>query len=113
MTKPLDDAARRLRSLTPGQLADAVGAAKAAIADANDVIAGLKEEAIRRGLTEANGAMFRITLSPPGEATRLDKDALEAAFGAEAVRELYSKTVPTDWVIRCSARIQKAARVAA
>lgn len=112
MTERLDPAAKRLRGLTPGQLADEIGAAKAAIADMGEVVNGLKAEAIRRGLAEADGALFHITLSPPTEQQRLDGKKLEEELGAAFVAQ-YSKTVRVDWQLRCSARIAAAARQAA
>ena len=108
MTAPLDAATKRLRGLSPGQLADEVGAAKAAIADANEVIEALKGEAVRRGITEANGTLFRITLSPPSEQQRIDSKLLEAEMGRDFI-DRFSKTINIDWQMRCSARIASAA----
>jgi hypothetical protein len=102
MAARLTDEERRLRGLTPGELADEVGALKAEAADAEAKIAALKAEAVRRKLTEANGSLFRVTLSPPGEATRLDIKALRAAKGEKFLAP-WLMPVVTDWVMRCTA----------
>lgn len=113
MAKSLSDEERRLRKLTSAELADEVGALKAEIGDRNAAIDVLKAEAVRRGLTEADGSLFRITLSPPGEQQRIDKEMLESVFGTAFVQH-FSKTVPTDWSMRCYGRkAQSGAKAAA
>jgi hypothetical protein len=69
VTEKLDPEAKRIRKLSDGDLADEVGALKA-------TITALEEEAIRRGLRRAEGADFKITLTPPGTSQRTDKPLL-------------------------------------
>ena len=88
--------AEYLRGLTPGQLADAAGQLKAALAD-------IKGEAIRRELGRAEGNSYRLTLSPPSRQTRLDRARLEAEKGAELLAP-YLYEEDTSWVMRVSAR---------
>jgi hypothetical protein len=85
-----------LRDLSPGQLADEAGKLKAALSD-------IRDEAIRRELTRAEGNCFRLTLSPPGRQTRLDRARLEADHGADFIAP-YLYEADTTWVMRCSAR---------
>ncbi len=58
---------------------------------------------MRRDLRRAEGAVFRLTLSPPGRQTRLDRARLEAGYGA-ALIACYCYEIDTDWVMRCTAR---------
>lgn len=96
MPEPLSAEAKRLRKLSPGELADEAGKAKAAL--------GLiKDEAVRRELRRAEGNLFRLTLSPPGRQTRLDRARLEADQGAGFLAP-YLYEEDTTWVMRCSAR---------
>jgi hypothetical protein len=83
---------RYLRKLSPGELADQAGKLKAAL-----------DEAIRRELHRAEGNLFRLTLSPPGRQTRLDRARLEADHGAAFIAP-YLYEEDTGWVMRCSAR---------
>jgi hypothetical protein len=85
-----------LRDLSPGQLADEAGKLKAALSD-------IKDEAIRRELTRAEGNFFRLTLSPPGRQMRLDRARLEADQGT-AFLAPYLYEEDTYWVMRCNAR---------
>ena len=41
-------------------------------------MARIKDEAIRRDLRHAEGALFRLTMTPPGRQTRLNRKELEA-----------------------------------
>jgi hypothetical protein len=108
MTTPLDPETKRLRAMTPGQLADKVGALKAAIADIDEQLEAIKGECVRLNLTSAQGALFDITVSPPGERKSLDKDALVADFGVELVEQRYTKTtIGTAHTLRCTARKQR------
>jgi hypothetical protein len=91
-----NDGAAHLRGLTPGQLADAAGKFRAALAD-------IKDEAVRRELSRAEGNAFRLTLSPPGRQTRLDRARLEAEQGADFLAP-YLYEEDTSWVMRVSAR---------
>jgi hypothetical protein len=109
MTAPLDPEAKRLHAMTPAAIADKVGALKAAIADIDEELEALKLECVRRGLPRAEGVLFDITVSPPGERRSLDKDALVADLGAAVVEERYTKTtIGTSWTLRCTARKQRA-----
>ena len=103
MTKPLDPDVKKLRALSAGEIADQVGAIKAQIADRETQLNEYKAEAVRRGLLEADGQLFRITLSPPGEQLRIDSKLLRVVMGDPFV-DHFSKTSATDWVLRCFAR---------
>ena len=85
-----------LRALSPGELADQAGKLKAALGQ-------IKDEAVRRELTRAEGNLFRLTLSPPGRQTRLDRARLEADKGA-AFLAPYLYEEDTGWVMRVNAR---------
>lgn len=112
MTIPLDPETKRLRGMTPAQLADQVGGLKAQIAAVDEQLELIKQECVRRNLTSAEGALFDITLSPPGESTRIDKGMLTTVFGVPFV-EHFSKTSPgTSWTLRCTAKKQRAKAVA-
>jgi hypothetical protein len=103
VTKPLDPDTKKLRALSPGELADQVGTLKARIAGLEDQLGDLKAEAVRRQLLEAEGELFRITLSPPGEQLRIDGKLLRAVMG-NAFVDHFSRSTAVDWVMRCSAR---------
>jgi hypothetical protein len=96
MTKLLDPEVRKLRALSDGALADEAGALKAALGR-------IKDEAVRRDLRRAEGALFRLTLTPPGRQSRLDRKRLETVYGASVIA-LYCYETDTDWVMRTSAR---------
>src|SRR5436190_15151441 len=102
---PLDPDLKRLRKLSPADLADEAGAAKAKTE-------AIKDEAIRRGLHRAEGASWKISLSPPGKSNRTDRARLLAVLGISEIEFVSRFTSPanTDWVMRCTARkIQRAA----
>jgi hypothetical protein len=103
MTEPLDPEVKRLRRLTPGELADEVGGLKAQIADLETALLHHKVEAIRRGLDVADGQMFHITLTPPTQQLRVDGKTLRRVMGDPFV-DHFSKACDTDWVMRCFAR---------
>jgi hypothetical protein len=103
MTEALDPELKRLRKLSPGELADEVGAVKAQISDLEAKLDGYKADAIRRGLTEADGKLFRLAFTPPTPQLRLDSKLLRAVFG-DPFADHFSRTVLVDWVMRCSAR---------
>jgi hypothetical protein len=103
MTEPLDPETKRLRKLSPSELADEVGGLKGQIAALDERLGGLKAEGIRRGLDEADGALFHVTWTPPGVGKRIAGDLLRAVFGGAFVAH-FSKEVATDWVMRCYAR---------
>jgi hypothetical protein len=81
----------------PADLADETGAAKARL-DA------VKEEAIRRGLTRAQGECWKISLSPPSESNRTDNGLLlkTLALSESEYAARFTNPVYTDWVMRCS-----------
>jgi hypothetical protein len=103
VTRPLDAETKRLHGLSPGDLADEVGRVKAQISDREAQLDALKAEAVRRGLGEAEGEMFRVTLSPPGSQLRVDNKLLRQVMG-NAFVDHFSRAVSTDWMMRCSAR---------
>ena len=107
MTAPLDAETKRLRSMTPAQLADEVGTRKATIADVNEQLEVIKQECIRRSLTSAEGTLFDITLSPPGERTSIDKDMLATVFGVPFIEHFSKKTMTESWTLRCTAKKQR------
>src|SRR5271170_614616 len=77
MAEKLDHEAKRLRNISPGELADAIGALEARL----EV---LKAEAIRRELHRAEGEAYRIVLTPPGTSQRTDKSLLLKVLGITA-----------------------------
>jgi hypothetical protein len=83
----------------PGALADEIGALEARI-DA------LKAEAIRRNLLRAEGAAFRIVLSPPGTSQRTDKPVLLRVLGitADEFAARFCHPVQTGWRLTCTPR---------
>lgn len=95
MTEPLDPEAKRLRKLKPGELADEALALKKRIDS-------IREEAIRRGVTRAEGLAGRITLTPPGKQERSDRDPLLQVLGISAAEFVsrFCHTVETDWQMR-------------
>jgi hypothetical protein len=103
MTEPLDPELKRVRKLSPGELADEVGAVKAQISDLEAKLDGYKADAIRRGLVEADGKLFRLAFSPLTPRLQLDGKLLRAVFGDPFV-DHFSRSVMVDWVMRCSAR---------
>jgi hypothetical protein len=88
-----------LRKLTDGELADEVGTFEARI-DA------LKAEAIRREIRRAEGADFRITLTPPGTSQRTDKPLLLQVMGITEAEYTarFCHPVQTGWRLTCTAR---------
>jgi hypothetical protein len=99
MTERLDPEIKRLHRLLPGELADEAFVAKMAV-DA------IKSEAIRRGLTTAEGQAGRIALSPPGSQDRSDRARLLAVLGiteAEFITR-FCRPVKTDWRLTITAR---------
>jgi hypothetical protein len=66
-------------------------------------IESYKAEGVRRGLSEADGKLFRLAFSPPTAQLRLDGKLLRAVFGDPFV-DHFSRAVAIDWVMRCSAR---------
>jgi hypothetical protein len=96
MTVATEATPGKLSDMTPGQLADAAGQLKAALAD-------IKDEAVRRELLRAEGNRFRLTLGPPGRQMRLDRARLEEDHG-HALIAPYLYEADTDWVMRLYAR---------
>lgn len=103
MTKPLDAETKRLHGLSSAEIADEVGAVKAQISDREVKLDALKAEAVRRGLHEVEGELFRITLSPPGTQLRVDSKLLRQVMGDSFV-DHFSRVASTDWVMRCFGR---------
>ena len=103
MTAPLDAETKRLRKLSPGELADEAGAVKAAIADLEEKLDAYKAEGIRRDLREADGQLFRLTFTPPGIRIAIDGALLREVMGHPFVSH-FSKQNVVDWIMRCSAR---------
>jgi hypothetical protein len=105
MAAKLDEHARRLRAMTPAQLADEVGGVKAAIAGASEFLDTLKAELIRRELLEASGQFFDVTLTPPGlRAGSVDRELLGQVMGAQFVAHFSKPPFETSWMLRCVAR---------
>jgi hypothetical protein len=98
VTEKLDAEAKRLRKLSPGALADEIGALEARV-DA------LKDEAIRRELRRAEGEAYRIVLTPPGTSQRTDKPLLLQVLGITAAEYAARFTYPvhTGWRLTCTA----------
>jgi hypothetical protein len=104
VTAPVDPGLKRLRTLTPGELADEAGVLKAQLAELAEKLDGCKAEALRRGLREAEGKLFRLVMSPPGTQRRLDREHMEQELGSEFVAR-YTSIIETDWKMRISARV--------
>ena len=85
-----------LRDFSPGQLADQAGALKAQLE-------AIKQEMIARDVARAEGNLYRLALSPPSRQNRLDRDALERAWGADFLAR-YCHEIDTGWVMRITAR---------
>jgi hypothetical protein len=98
MTEKLDPEAKRLRNISPGDLADAIGALEARV----EV---LKAEAIRRDLRRVEGEAYRIVLTPPGTGQRADKALLLRVLGITAAEYTarFCHPVHTGWRLTCTA----------
>jgi hypothetical protein len=98
MSEKLDPEANRLRNISPGELADAIGALEARV----EV---LKAEAIRRELRRAEGEAYSIVLTPPGTGQRTDKPKLLQVLGITAAEYAARFTYPvhTGWRLTCTA----------
>lgn len=96
---PLDPEIKRLRKLPAAALADEAGVLKARTE-------AIKDEAIRRGLRKAEGELWKISLSPPGESNRTDKAKLLQVLGIteSEYTARFTSVSHTDWVMRCTAR---------
>ncbi len=96
---PLDPEIKRLKKLSPAALADEAGAMKARTE-------AIKDEAIRRGLTKAEGQFWKLALTPPSISNRTDKARLLAVLGISESEYVTRFTSPTrtDWTMRCTAR---------
>ena len=90
-----------LHNLSAGDLIDELGALKADLADLKAREEGLKAELIARGLPEAEGALFRATVSQ-GTRWTLDVERVKSEMG-EAWYTSHSK-VGTATSVRVSAR---------
>jgi hypothetical protein len=109
MTEPLDPETKRLRRLSPGELADEVGGLKAQIADLELALLHRKVEAIRRGIEAADGQLFHLTLTPPTQQLRIDGATIRRVMG-DQFADHFSRACETDWVMRCFARPRDTAR---
>jgi hypothetical protein len=98
MTSKLDPEIKRLHKLSDGALADEVGTLKARIT-------ALEEEAIRRGLRRAEGADFKITLTPPSTSMRTDKPLLLKVLGIteDEYTARFCRPVQNGWRMTCTA----------
>jgi hypothetical protein len=67
-------------NLCIGEIVDQLGHAKAALADAHAAESALKAELIARGVTEAEGALFRATVTS-GSRWTLNADAIRKELG--------------------------------
>lgn len=72
--------ATNLDNLSVGDLADELGALKADIADLETRERSIRDELVARGIPEAEGALFRVTVS---EAVRwtIDSKSVKAEMG--------------------------------
>ena len=99
----MTEAERRLRALTPAQLADEVGELKAQIADHREMEEAVKAELIRRKLLAADGALFHVSLTPPATQDRFSAKALLEDKGQKFV-DRYKRPVEIGWVMNCHPR---------
>lgn len=104
MTKLLDPEIKRLRGLSPAQLADEVGTLKAAIAAVDEKLERVKAEGVRRGLVVFDSDLFHCTLSPPTDSRRVDKQMLGQVFGAAFIEHFSKDVAGCNWTLRCSGR---------
>lgn len=77
-------------NMSDGALADEYGEVNARKSACEAKMSDLKAEMVRRGVTQAEGARFAVTISEQAS-TRLDTKALKEALGAEIIAE-YEKT---------------------
>ncbi len=103
MTEPLDPETKRLRRLSPGEIADEVGKVKAQIANLDDWLQAAKTEAVRRGIEAADGELFHLTLTPPTQQLRIDGVTIRRVMG-DQFADHFSRACVTDWCMRCFAR---------
>jgi len=96
---------------TLSELADRVGELKAAQADINDELARLKDQLAKSGESEAEGCLFRVTLSAASCSTILDRKAIERDMG-EAWIAKYLKWSKPSRAMTCAAKTGKAKRAA-
>ena len=108
MSRPaLDAETKRLRGMTLAQLADEAGATKAAIADSDEHLEAIKAEFVRRNVSSAEGTLFDVTLTPPGERTTLDKAMLISVFGEPFAGHFSKTSIGSGPTLRCTARKQR------
>ena len=90
---------KRLKRLSPADLADEAFVAKAWI-DA------IKREAVRRGLKTAEGEVGRFSLSPPSTQERSDRTALLQALDISEADFIsrFCRQVKVDWRLTISSR---------
>jgi hypothetical protein len=65
----------------------------------HDALEAVKGEAIRRGLKRVETALWRLTLTPPGESARTDKPMLLRTLGITAAEfaARFTRVTRTDW----------------
>ncbi len=74
-------------------------------AEVDEQLEVFKAEFVRRGIYDASGGLFDVTLTPPGPRNTLDRAALVADFGEDTVKARYTKTTTgTSYTLRCTAR---------
>jgi hypothetical protein len=108
MAARLTDEERRLRLMTRAELADEVGCLKSRVAACRDAEEAVKTELLRRDLTEADGELFRVTLSWT-EGERFSLEALREAKGEKFLLPFMRRVAPY-WTLRCHARRREIAR---
>ena len=89
----------KLAAWSAAELADLAGRL-------HDALDQVKEEAIRRSLRNAEGAGWRIALSPPGDGWRTDKPLLLRVLGitASEYTTRFCRPVRTDWRLTVTRR---------
>ena len=75
----------RFQNLSNEALADAIGNADLAVKAAEKTLADYKDELKRRGLANATGECFTVTVTPQ-ISTRLDTKALRTFLGVDAAQ---------------------------
>lgn len=95
--------------VTPGELADRVGDCKAAIADLDAYIGRMRDWLEASGLSCAEGALFRVTITADSRQSTIDRKKLEADLGEVKLRK-YLKWSARKGSFLCTAKTGKAVR---
>ena len=109
---PADYSKTKIGRMGLGPLVDLCGLMKAKQADLDALEERIKDEFKKRGVTVAEGALFRVTLSPVDREV-LDKEkvvgeAIRAGLTTEATKASWLATVTKDVsyiMLRCAARL--------